>query len=74
MNKNVKWKEKYYINKKTHLATEKFFVVHHSLKIKQGGPNKLRRGEDGDMGRGMGVKKHRHINKRPKSLQFEPLL
>ena len=26
-------KEKYYINEKTHLATEKIFVLHHSLKI-----------------------------------------
>ena len=44
-------KEKYYINEKTHLATEKIFVLHHSLKINKrgvggrgergGGPNKL---------------------------------
>ena len=30
-------KEKYYINEKTHLATEKNFVLHHSLKIKKQG-------------------------------------
>ena len=45
LNKNIKLKEKYYINKKTHLATEKYFVLHHSLKINKkggGGPNKLR--------------------------------
>ena len=36
---NSKLREKYYINKKTHLATEKKLVLHHSLKInKQGGP------------------------------------
>ena len=41
--RNSKLKEKYYVNEKTHLATEKNFVLHHSLKItKQGGPNKLR--------------------------------
>ena len=38
MNKNIKLKENYYINKKTHLVTETFFVLHHSLKInKRGG-------------------------------------
>ena len=42
LKKNIKLKEKCYINK-THLATEKIFVLHHSLKInKQVGPNKLR--------------------------------
>ena len=30
--RNSKLKEKYYINEKTHLATEKIFVLHHSLK------------------------------------------
>ena len=48
LNKNIKLKEKYYINKKTHLATEKYFVLHHSLKINKkggGGPNKLRGGK-----------------------------
>ena len=36
--RNCKLKEKYYINKKTHLATEKKLVLHHSLKInKKGG-------------------------------------
>ena len=40
--RNSKLKEKYYINGKTHLATEKKFVLHHSVKInKQGGLNKL---------------------------------
>ena len=33
---NRRKKEKYYINKKTHLATEKIFVLHHSLKIING--------------------------------------
>ena len=51
-------KEKYYTNEKTHLATEKIFVLHHSLKInKRGGPIKLR-----------GVGKNRKINKRPPRL------
>ena len=31
--RNFKLKEKYYINKKTRLATEKNFVLQHSLKI-----------------------------------------
>ena len=54
MNKQIKLKEKYYMNKKTHLATEKNFVLHHSLKIyKRGGPNKTR-----------GVRKKWKINKR----------
>ena len=36
--RNSKFQEKYYINKKTHLATEKSFVLHNSLKInKRGG-------------------------------------
>ena len=40
--RNSKLKEKYCINKKTHLATEKIFVLYHFLKInKQGGRNKL---------------------------------
>ena len=30
---NSKLKEKYYINEKAHLAIEKKFVLHHSLKI-----------------------------------------
>ena len=30
-------KEKYYINEKTHLATEKNFVLHHSLKFNKRG-------------------------------------
>ena len=30
---NSKLKEIYYINEKTHLAIEKKFVLHHSLKI-----------------------------------------
>ena len=52
-------KEKYYINEKTHLATEKKCVLHHSLKInKRGCPNKLRGG-------GGGSEKNRKINKRP---------
>ena len=43
-------KEKYYLNEKTHLATEKDFVLQHSLKINEGvgvgergggGPNKF---------------------------------
>ena len=56
LKKNIKLKEKYYINKKTHLATEKNFVLHHSLKINKqgGGPNKL-----------WGVRKNRKINKHP---------
>ena len=37
MNKQIKLKEKYYMNKKTHLATEKKFVLHHSLKINKRG-------------------------------------
>ena len=42
LNKNIKLKEKYYMTKKTHLATAKNFVLHHSLKInKRGGPSKL---------------------------------
>ena len=45
LNKNIKLKEKYYISKKTHLATEKKIVLHHSLKInKLWDPNKLRGG------------------------------
>ena len=41
--RNSKLKKKNYINKKTHLATEKNVVLHQSLKInKWGGPNKLR--------------------------------
>ena len=40
--RNSKLKEKYDSNKKTYLATEERFVLHHSLKInKRGGPNKL---------------------------------
>ena len=57
LNKNIKLKEKYYISKKTHLATEKNFVLHNSLKInKWWDPNKLRGG---------GSDKSRKINKRP---------
>ena len=41
LNKNIKLKEKYYINKKTHLAKEKIFVVHHSLKINKRGDGVL---------------------------------
>ena len=35
LNENIKYyiKEKYYINKKTHLATDKNFVLHHSKLI-----------------------------------------
>ena len=33
MSRNSKLKEKYYINEKTHLATEKKIVLCHSLKI-----------------------------------------
>ena len=36
-------KEKYYINEKAHLTTEKIFVLHHSLKIDKRGVGK--RGE-----------------------------
>ena len=40
-------KEKYYIKEKSHLATEKHFVLHHSLKINQReGPNKLQWGSE----------------------------
>ena len=40
--RNSKLKEEYYINEKTHLAPEKIFVLHHSLKInKRGDPNKF---------------------------------
>ena len=35
--RNSKLKEKCYINKTTHLATEKKFVLHHSLKINKRG-------------------------------------
>ena len=35
--RNSKLKEKYYINEKTHLATEKIFVLHHSLTINKHG-------------------------------------
>ena len=57
--RNSKLKEKYYINEKTHLTTEKKFLLHHSLKINKrgGGPIKLR-----------GAKKNRKINKRPPRL------
>ena len=34
---NSKLKEKCYINEKNHLATEKIFVLHHSLKINKRG-------------------------------------
>ena len=37
LNKNFKLEEKYYINKRAHLGTEKKFVLHHSLKIKKQG-------------------------------------
>ena len=37
LKKNIKLKEKYYINKKTHLATEKNFVLQISLKINKRG-------------------------------------
>ena len=37
LKENVKLKEKYYINKKTDLATEENFVLHHSLKINKWG-------------------------------------
>ena len=44
MSRNSKCKDKYYINGKTHLATETF-LLYHSLKInKRGSPNKLRGG------------------------------
>ena len=49
--RNSKLKEKYYINEKTHLATEKKFVFQHSLKI-----NKRWGGSEGR-------KKNRKINK-----------
>ena len=40
-----KLKEKFYINKKTHVVTEKNFVLHHTLKInKRGDPSKLQEG------------------------------
>ena len=36
--RSSKLKEKYQIKEKTHLATENFFLLHHSLKInKRGG-------------------------------------
>ena len=35
--RNSKLKEKYYINKKAHLATKTIFVPHHSLKINKQG-------------------------------------
>ena len=60
--RNSKLKEKYYINEKTHLATEKNFALHHSLKIHKRvgrGLNKLRRGR--------GSEKNRKINKLPPS-------
>ena len=37
MSRNSKLKEKYYINEKTHLAAEKKFGLHHSLKINKRG-------------------------------------
>ena len=38
MSRNSKLKDKYYINEKTHLATDKNFALHHSLKVnKRGG-------------------------------------
>ena len=47
MSRNSKFKEKFYINKKTHLVTEKNFVLHHTLKInKRGDPNKLQEGRE----------------------------
>ena len=56
-------KEKYYINEKTHLATEKYFVLQHSLKVnKRGAP-----GKNGGGGGGRRVRKNRKINKRPPS-------
>ena len=49
-----KFRENYYINEETHLAAEKNFALHHSLKInKWGTPSKLR-----------GLEKDRKINKR----------
>ena len=49
--------------RKTHLAAEKIFVFHHSLKInKRGYPNKLRGGR--------GSEKHRKINKHRPLLPF----
>ena len=54
-----KLKEKFSINKKTHLVTEKNFVLHHTLKInKRGDPNKLQEGR----------KKKGKINKHPPGL------
>ena len=48
LNKNFKLEEKYYINKRAHLGTEKNFVLHHSFKNEEtGGPDKLRRGGGG---------------------------
>ena len=37
LNQNIKLKEKYYTNKKTHLATEKKIVLHQSLKSNKPG-------------------------------------
>ena len=56
--RNSKLKGKYYINEKTHLDTEKNFVLYYSLKINKrgGGLNKLRGSR--------GSEKNRKINKR----------
>ena len=56
MSRNSKLKEKYYINEKIHLATEKIFVLHHSLKINKRGGLVSSGGE--------GLEKNQKINKR----------
>ena len=56
--RNSKFKEKYHINKKTHLATEKYFVLQHSLKINK------RRGRIPISSREGGWERNRKINKR----------
>ena len=43
--RNSKLKEKYYLNEKTHLATEKKFVLQRSLKINKWGVLISSRGE-----------------------------
>ena len=60
-------KEKYYINEKTHLATEKDFVLQPSLKINKwvGGGGGGRGGVLINSGR---LEKNRKINQRPPRL------
>ena len=58
--RNSKLKEKYYINEKTHLAAEKKFVLHHSLRI-----NKRGFLISSGLEEGRGSEKNQKINNRP---------